>query len=228
MNAILLAAGFGTRLRPITNNMPKCLVQIRGQVLLDIWLQNLMKAGVESFLINTHYLPVQVETYINQSVYKDKVMLIHEQQLLGTAGTLIANLDFFKGQDGLLIHADNYCLADFKVFFETHLKRPPQCVMTMMTFRADDPSACGIVELNDKGVVVAFHEKVTLPPGNIANGAVYLLSAEFLEQMARELMCVNDFSTEVLPRFIGRIYTYETKEIFMDIGTPQAYELANK
>ncbi|MBT6543216.1 MAG: NTP transferase domain-containing protein, partial [Rhodobacteraceae bacterium] len=112
MRALLLAAGLGTRLRPLTNTTPKCLVPIKGQPLLGIWLERLTQAGIGQFLVNTHYLAEQVEVFIQASPYRDQVTLVNELELHGTAGTLIANLDFFQGEDGLLIHADNYCLAD--------------------------------------------------------------------------------------------------------------------
>ena len=228
MRAILLAAGLGTRLRPLTDTMPKCLVPIKGQALLGIWLERLTLSGIGPFLINTHHLASQVETFIEASLYRDQVSLIDEPDLLGTAGTLIANLDFFHGEDGLLIHADNYCLADFTAFQQAHRNRPPECIMTMMIFRTDTPSSCGIVELDKRGVVIGFHEKVANPPGKLANGAVYILSAELLKRLGAELLTVKDFSTEVLSRFLGRIYSYETSEMFLDVGTPESYEQANK
>ena len=227
MKALLLAAGLGTRLRPLTDTIPKCLVPIRGQALLGVWLDRLSKAGIGPFLINTHYLSERVQAFVAASPYRDQVTLVHEDKLRGTAGTLIANLDFFAGQDGLLIHADNYCLADFDGFLQAHQRRRTGCLMTMMTFRSDTPSSCGIVELDARGVVVGFHEKVANPPGNLANGAVYLLSAELLKILATELSAVTDFSTEVLQQLVGRIYSYETKEFFIDIGTPEAYRRAN-
>jgi len=78
MNAILLAAGFGTRLRPMTNTIPKCLVPIKGKPLLQIWLERLTAAEIGSFLINTHYLPEQVEQFISASPLKNKAKLFHE------------------------------------------------------------------------------------------------------------------------------------------------------
>jgi mannose-1-phosphate guanylyltransferase len=227
MRAILLAAGCGTRLRPLTNTIPKCLVPIKSKPLLEIWLDRLTRAGIGPFLINTHYLSEQVEVFIEGSPYRDQVTLVHEEELSGTAGTLIHNLDFFQGEDGLLIHADNYCLADFCEFVRSHNERPPECVMTMMTFRTDTPSTCGIVELNERGVVVGFHEKVSNPPGNLANGAVYIISAELLQNLAMNFRTVNDFSIEVLNLFVGRIFSHETTEVFMDVGTPLTYEQAN-
>ena len=227
MKALLLAAGLGTRLRPLTDTIPKCLVPIKGQALLGVWLDRLSQAGIGPFLINTHYLAERVQAFVVASLHRNQVTLAHENELLGTAGTLIANLDFFEGQDGLLIHADNYCLADFDGFLQAHARRPSGCMITMMTFRSETPASCGIVELDARGVVVGFHEKVANPPGNLANGAVYLLSAELLQTLAPALRAVVDFSTEVLQQLVGRIYTYETKEFFLDIGTPEAYELAN-
>ena len=108
------------------------------------------------------------------------------------------------------------------------MNRPQECIMTMMTFRTANSSSCGIVELDERGVVIGFHEKVAKPPGNLANGAVYILSAELLNRLATDLHTVKDFSTELLNRFIGHIHSYETSEVFLDVGTPETYEQANK
>ena len=228
MRALLLSAGLGTRLRPLTTTVPKCLVPIKGQPLLGIWLERLTQAGIGPFLVNTHYLAAQVEDFIRVSPYCDQVTLVNELELCGTAGTLIANLGFFQDEAGLLIHADNFCLADFTAFQQAHCNRPQECVMTMMTFRTADPSSCGIVELDERGVVIGFHEKIVKPPGNLANGAVYILSTELMDRLGTDLQTVKDFSTEVLNRFVGHIYSYETSELFLDVGTPETYARANK
>jgi mannose-1-phosphate guanylyltransferase len=202
-------------------------VLINGQELLAIWLNRLAEARIGPFLVNTHYLSGQVDDFVEASPYRNDISLVHERDLLGTAGTLVANLDFFGDSDGLLIHADNYCLADFSAFLQAHSNRPPECVLTMMTFRTETPSSCGIVELDARGVVVGFHEKVAHPPGNLANGAVYILSAELLQLLGTDLRGVTDFSTEVLNCLVGKIYSYETSETFLDIGTLENYAKAN-
>jgi mannose-1-phosphate guanylyltransferase len=227
MRAILLSAGFGTRLRPITINTPKCLVPINGIPLLQIWLERLSAAGVGSFLVNTHYLADKVKQFVQESTFRKNIKLTYEDNLLGTAGTLIRNLDFFNGEDGFLIHADNYCLADFIAFKRAHNNRPLGTLMTMMTFRTDEPSSCGIVEVDENGVVIGFHEKVEDPPGNLANGAIYIISNELLEIIKTDFNYVTDFSTEILHRFKGYIYTHEISEFFLDIGTIDKYKRAN-
>jgi len=222
MRALLLAAGLGTRLRPITDTVPKCLVPIGGKPLLQIWLERLTEAGFGPFLINTHYLHEQVEEFIETSEFKNQVTLVYEPELLGTAGTLVKNVDFFQGEDGMVLHADNYCLADLAEFRAAHENRPDGCEITMMTFRADDPKTCGIVEIDEQGVVVEFHEKVDNPPGDLANGAVYIFSKNLLENLKATNPMQMDISIDILPKNLGKIASFLVKETFIDIGRHEA------
>ena len=96
MKALILAAGYGKRLRPLTNNVPKCLVKIGKKSLLQIWLEKLEKQGIKEFLINTHYKSEKVERFIKKSKFAKKVKLVYEKKILGTGGTLYKNLDFFS------------------------------------------------------------------------------------------------------------------------------------
>jgi mannose-1-phosphate guanylyltransferase len=221
MKALLLAAGLGTRLRPLTDRIPKCLVPIRGKPLLDIWLENLYAAGIGPILVNTHYLAAVVEEHLLQSLHRSQVLTVYEPKLLGTAGTIRANAAFFAGDDGMVVHADNYCNFDFRKLLLAHETRPRNCAITMLTFRTATPQSCGIVELDSKGVITAFHEKVSNPPSDLANGAIYVFSREAIKWIQES--DVSDLSTEVIPRFIGQIYSYECDGILEDIGTPQAY-----
>lgn len=227
MKAILLAGGFGSRLRPLTNSIPKCLVPIGDKPLLQIWLERLERAGVSTFLINTHYLHEHVENFVESSPFKDRIILAYEETLLGTAGTLYANLDFYEGQDGMLIHADNFCLADMSAFIAAHLSRPKDCVLTVMAFRAEDPSACGIFQIDERNVAISFHEKSDMPPGNLANGAVYILSPLLMETIRTHYSNAENFSTDVIPDLNGKIFIHETDKPFLDIGTRENYCKAN-
>jgi len=227
MRALLLAAGLGTRLKPITDLLPKCLVPIGGIPLLDIWLEKLVQVGVKDVLINTHYRHEMVEQHISGSPYSGYITTAYESKLLGTAGTLLKNLDFFGSEDALLIHADNYSLESLDRFITNHRHRPAECFFTMMTFRTPDPTSCGIVNVDNKGVVRQFHEKVKYPPGNLANAAIYILSSEMLQILRERFSAARDFSLDIIPYFIGHIYTYETHAALIDIGTPDRYKAAN-
>jgi hypothetical protein len=117
-----------------------------------------------------------------------------------------------------LIHADNLTLPNINEFKKTHLKRPVETEITMMTFNSPIPQSCGIVELDENLVVQVFHEKVANPPGNLANGAVYILEPSiihYLKSFGREVI---DFSTEVIPHYIGKIYSFHNTTYHRDIG----------
>jgi len=217
--ALLLAAGLGTRLKPLTDIWPKCLMPIRDRPLLEYWLSILQKSGISNVLVNTHYLSEYVEGFIKQPHFIDWVDSVYEPSLLGTAGTIRKNIDFCQNGTILLAHADNWTCCNFSDFLDYHHnQRPKDTVMTMMTFTCLDPKSCGIVELDNNGVVVDFHEKVEDPPGYLANAAVYLLEPEVIEWIKNNQE-INDFSTEVVPQFIGKIATWENKEVHRDIGT---------
>lgn len=223
MRAILLAAGFGTRLQPLTLDIPKCLVPIKGRPLLELWLEKLFDAGIESILVNTHYLSDQVERLIANSKFKKKIEISYEPKLLGTAGTLLENIDFYKNQDGLLLHADNYFDGDLRPFIAAHKNRPLSTLMTMMTFDTDEPQSCGIVEVDKNNIVRAFHEKKESPPGNLANGALYAISNELIQILKKEHRTAADFSTEIIPNLIDKIFNYTTHDLYIDIGTFKNY-----
>ena len=228
MRALLLAAGLGTRLRPLTSHWPKCLMPIKKRPLLEYWLSILKQLNVEQVLVNTHYHSEIVEEFLQQPQFNKWVEPIYEKKLLGTAGTLRENSMFFNNDTLLVVHADNWCCCDFNEFISYHTdRRPKGTVITMMTFECQNPSSCGIVELDDQGVVIGFHEKVNNPPGKLANAAIYIIEAEVLKWIEQNIT-INDFSTEVLPNYIGKIATWKNGDIHKDIGTVEMLKSAQQ
>jgi len=133
LKALLLSAGLGTRLKPLTNIWPKCLMPIRNRPLLEYWLSILQKTEISNVLVNTHYLSEYVENFIKQSRFSGWVNTIYEPILLGTAGTIRKNIDFCQSETILLAHADNWTCCDFSDFLGYHHhKRPKGTVMTMV------------------------------------------------------------------------------------------------
>jgi mannose-1-phosphate guanylyltransferase len=227
MRALLLAAGIGSRLRPLTNTTPKCLVTVHDRPLLDYWLDLVFAGGIERALLNTHWLADQVRAHVENSPWRSRIDLVHEDELLGTGGTVLANRDWFGGQAFLVAHADN--LTDFDVagLIAAHNGRPAGCIMTMLAFRTDDPRSCGILELDEQNRVLAFHEKVENPPGNLANGAVYIFEPDVIDDIARLGRNVVDLSTEIIPNYLGRILSVETSGYHRDIGNPESLRRAH-
>ncbi len=229
MRAILLSAGKGKRLRPLTKKIPKCLVKIKKKTLIDIWLNDLIsKNKVEKVLVNTHYLNHQVVSHLKKNKHRKKIKIIYEKKLKGTGGTLMDNLEFFKQSDGILLHCDNYCKEGLRSFISNYKKKMPKgCLISMFTFRTNQPEKCGIVKINKKKIVIKFKEKTKNNLGNLANGAIYILSKKFINLLKRKKFKAKNFSTDIIPKILNKIYTYETKKFFIDIGTIKNLKRAN-
>jgi mannose-1-phosphate guanylyltransferase len=227
MRGLLLAAGKGMRLRPITDTVPKCLVPVHGRPLLDYWLALLFEAGIERVLVNTHWLADKVRDHVECSCWRSRIDLVHEPRLLGTGGTLLANRAYFGGEALLLAHADNLTNFDVAAFMSAHAARPRQCLMTMLAFRTDDPSSCGILEVDERGIVVAFHEKIANPPSNLANGAVYIIEPRVIEDLAAYDRPFVDLSVDVIPGLVHKILAFETTGYHRDIGNAASLQRAH-
>tara|TARA_R110001583_G_scaffold131271_1_gene282993 strand:+ start:3552 stop:4244 length:693 start_codon:yes stop_codon:yes gene_type:complete len=226
MKAVLLAAGEGTRLRPLTLTIPKCLVPINGKALLDYWLEMLSPCDeIDEIFINVSYLKRQVIEHINTNwSHCNKITIWHEQKLLGTAGTLKANYNVIKNDDVIVIHADNLSQFSLSNFIACYHQRSKNIEVCMMLFETDSPKLCGIVELDKNGVVTAMHEKIEMPPSNLANGAVYIFSPNVMRQISNSH--VTDISNHVIPNFLGEIIGWKNTDYHRDIGTPISYEKA--
>ena len=225
MKAFLLAAGLGTRLRPITDTTPKCLVEIGGRPLLDIWLDALTKAGVHQVLVNTHHLAAQVEAHVGDRSTPPDIRLSHEPILLGSAGTLLANRDFVADEDMfLVINADNLTDFDLGVLIDAH--RAGATIATLSVFRAPRPSECGIVEVATDGRVVGFVEKPADPPSDLANAGMYAFHPSVLDEIPDGAR--RDIGFDLLPRLVGRarVVALDDDCYFRDIGSPVALDLA--
>ncbi|MGH3469645.1 MAG: nucleotidyltransferase family protein, partial [Thermocrispum sp.] len=200
MKAFLLAAGLGTRLRPLTDHRPKCLLPVGGRPMLDIWLDALAKAGVDEVLVNLHHHARQVQRHLAARSGGPAVRLAYEAELLGSAGTLRANRAFVARDDMFLaVNADN--LTDFEpgVLIDAH--RAGGSLATLTVFRAANPSQCGIVEVDERGVVRAFVETPAVPPSNLANAGIYAFHPRVIDLIGPDRPA--DIGYHLLPRLVG-------------------------
>lgn len=168
----------------------------------------------------------QVESYLEKSCYASKITLVYESTLLGTGGTVLKNRDFFDNSPFLVAHADNLTIFNPHFFIEAHQNRPFGTKMTMMTFETDMPQSCGIVQVDKNNVVQNFYEKTVDPPGSLANAAVYIFEPSIFDFLSTLNTSTIDLSNEVLPHYIGKIYTYYNALYHRDIGTPKSLALA--
>ena len=166
--------------------------------------------------------------YLNKSAWLPYIELAHEENLLGTGGTVLRNQNFFQGEPFFMAHADNLTIFDLTKFTEQHTVRPKGTEITMMIFKSPSPKSCGVVELDSQGVVRGFYEKVNNPPGNLSNAAVYIIEPSVVAWMQTLGKPQLDLSTEVIPHYLGKIFTYENTTYHRDIGTMDSWTQANQ
>jgi mannose-1-phosphate guanylyltransferase len=224
--ALLLAGGLGTRLRPITETVPKCLVPVAGRPMLDYWLDALEKAGIGEVLLNTHHHRDQVRDWIAEANATRSVQVTEawEPALLGSAGTVHANRSWADDADEIVvIYADNLSTVDLSEVLAFH--RSHEEPMTMLLFRTPYPKQCGIATLDDRGLVTAFVEKPEHPESDLANAGLYVVSREAWREIAD--MDAFDFGFDVIPRFVGRMKGLPFDGYHRDIGNHDALAAAN-
>ena len=223
MKAFLLAAGIGSRLRPITDVTPKCMLPIDGRPLLDIWLDAFDRAGVDEVLLNVHHLPDVVCRHIGERTSPPAVRTFFERKLLGSAGTLVANRHWVAGEELFLAcNADN--LTDFDVRSLIDFHRAGGAIASLTVFRTDQPTAVGVVEVDGGGRVIGFVEKPDRPSSDLANAGVYVFHPSVLDELDGSPPL--DIGYDLLPRLVGRARAMPIDGYFRDIGTPEAYRRA--
>ena len=224
MKAFLLAAGVGSRLRPITDTIPKCMVPIGRQPMLDIWLDAFDQAGVDEVLVNLHHLPDAVRQHVASRTGAPSVRLVFEPELLGSAGTLVANRDWVAGEEFFLAcNADNLTDFDLRDLIDEH--RAAGAVATLTAFHSENPSAGGVLELDGAGRVTGFAEKPAHPVSDLVNAGMYAFRPAVLDEIGQPPV---DIGYDLLPRLVGRARAVPVEGYFRDIGTPEAYRQARE
>lgn len=223
MKAFLLAGGLGTRLRPLTDNTPKCLLPIQGTPILQIWFSLCREYGIEEVLINVHSHGDAVRKFIDE--YNDglEVRLFEEAELLGSAGTVLANRDWIgKERSFWVFYADVLTTTNLNEMRAFHDSRDQ--LATIGVYEVADPARCGIVQVDNRGIVRDFVEKPKVPAGNLAFSGLMLARPALLDLIPD--ICPVDLGFHVLPQIVGRMAAYRIPDFLIDIGTLETYRTA--
>jgi mannose-1-phosphate guanylyltransferase len=224
MKAFLLAAGVGSRLRPITDTVPKCMLAIDDRPLLDIWLDAFFAAGVDEVLINLHHLPDVVRAHVAARTGPPAIELVFEPELLGSAGTLAAGRSWVEGEEMFLAcNADNLTDFDLRALIEAH--RAGGTLATLTVFHSERPSAGGVVELDAEGTVTGFQEKPAEPVSDLVNAGMYAFGPGVLELIGTP---PADIGYDLLPKLVGQARAVPVDGYFRDVGTVDTYRQAKE
>jgi mannose-1-phosphate guanylyltransferase len=226
MKALLLSAGYGTRLKPLTDIQPKCLLAINDKPLLYHWLDMLENENVSEALINTHHLSEKISKSIQQRNNKIKITLTYEPELLGSAGTIFANQNYFKDEENfLLLYTDNLTNVSLSTIIDFH--KQVDSIFTTYVYETDNPSAKGIFEFDLRnGKVLSFEEKPPHPRSNFANAGIGVLNKRIFDYYVPEVPL--DFGQAIMPLITDKMYVLRTDKYIIDIGSINDYKTAQE
>jgi NDP-sugar pyrophosphorylase family protein len=229
MKAIVLAAGLGTRLRPLTDDKPKCLVPLAGRPLMDWILRWLYRYGVTECVINLHYLPDRVQEFVgNGSQYGLRIHYSYEPELLGTAGA-VKKVAVFFDCPFFIIYSDNFSQWNLRKLVEVHEKN--QAIATMAVHWREDVSQSGVVELDRDNRILRLVEKPEAGSGlnsHYVNAGFYYLDQKVLDYIPDGRLC--DFAFDVFPKMLHageKIFAVRMEDPIIGIDTIEAYHQAN-
>ena len=218
MKAFLLAAGKGTRLRPLTLKTPKCLVPVNAKPLIDYWFDLFELYGIDEILINTSHLAETVEAYIKDHSRGLKIKVVYEETLLGSGGTIKKNWDFVEGEESFFVfYADNLTDINLHNMIEFHNKH--QKDLTLAVFKVPNPRECGIIEMDDDSSIISFIEKPENPVSDLAFAGIILSSPSLMDFFPDN--DIFDLGHDVLPKVVGNAIGYIMDDYLLDIGTSE-------
>jgi mannose-1-phosphate guanylyltransferase len=225
VKAFLLAAGVGSRLQPLTDSTPKCMLAIGDRPMLDIWLDELARADVDEVLVNLHHLPDVVSQHVAARSGPPVVRTFYEPELLGSAGTLAANKHWVEGEELFLaLYADNLTDFDLRSLIDAH--RAHDAIATLAVFHSEHPSAGGVVELDANGTIIGFTEKPSEPVSDLTNAGIYAFHPTVLDEI--DDTPPKDIGFDLLPQLVGHARAVLVEGYFRDIGTTDAYRRARE
>jgi D-glycero-alpha-D-manno-heptose 1-phosphate guanylyltransferase len=220
MECIILAGGFGTRLRSVVNDRPKCLAPVRGLPFLAYLFDYLQKEGVSKVILSLGYKHELVEEWLKTYDTSLNISIVIEEEPLGTGGGIKYALQQATEEEVLVVNGDTLFAIHLNTLLNTH--RGNGCLITLGLKPMRDFDRYGSVEFDGKRVT-AFREKTFCKEGLI-NGGVFFLNKEALNAMPDKFSLEQDFlAIEATKKNVGG---YAEDSYFIDIGIPSDYEKA--
>ncbi len=234
MKALILAGGFGTRLRPISSTRPKPMVPVLGKPNLQYILEALGAIpSIEEIIISVHYMKAEVREFIDEKMadYPKPIKFSVQPMPLETGGAIKNAEPLLEGEeDFLVIYGDVFTNFNYEELIKAHSNNPG--LITVAVTKVYDPERFGVVLTDEEGKITDFEEKPRRPKNNLVDAGIYMVNREVLKAIPenREIY----FEREILPKFVesGQAYAYRMpkENYWVDLGTPDdlfyAHQLA--
>jgi len=229
LKAVILAGGFGTRLRPLSCTRPKLLFPIGNMPLLDWTLKNLAKSNVDEVILAVNYMAEAFIHRYGNTAYKMKLHYSRETVPLGTGGPLKKAEDLIGHKEPFLVlNGDIFTTINYAEVVKKHEKT--DAAATIMLYKVEDPSRYGTVELTKNNRVVKFIEKPPKgkAPSHLVNAGIYVLEPEIFNYIPEGQRV--SIEREVFPKLAAKrkLYACNFEGLWIDIGKHEDYLRANR
>lgn len=228
MKALVLAGGFGTRLRPLSCTRPKLLIPAANQPVIDWTLRDLSAHGVDTVVLAVNYMAEAFVRYLGPTKFNIGIQYSREERPLGTGGPIRRAESFLKdGAPFLVLNGDVISSIDYRRLLEFHKEKGG--LATIALHEVPDPSRFGAVELDGRDRVRRFVEKPKPgeEPSKLVNAGIYVFDPKVVEYIEEGRSVSTEL--EVFPRLAeeGQLYGFEFRDLWIDIGLPEDYLKAN-
>ncbi len=222
--ALILVGGEGARLRPLTYEIPKPLIPVKGKPILEHILKHLKKHGIDDILLAVGHLSEKVISYFgNGEKWGINIRYIHENEKMGTAGPL-KTAEPMLNKNFLMLNGDVLSKIDLSDL--NHFHRQNNGLATIALVAVENPSHYGVVEIKGSQIT-GFVEKPKNPPSNLINAGIYLLDKGILKYVPQGYAMMEK---DVFPKLAleGKLFGYTYSGPWLDVGTPERLEKAIK
>ena len=222
--AVVLAGGFGTRLKHIVSDVPKPMAPINGVPFLSYLMKRMSNNGIQHIVLSTGYLHEKIESFFKNSFAGIKISYAHETEPLGTGGAILYALDKTTTDNLLILNGDTLFDIDFKnfdIFFQEK-----HTMLAVALRRVNEVKRYGSVLINNNSKIISFAEKNQTSGEGLINGGIYLLNKNWIKNL--HFPNAFSFEKEVIEKlykendFFGATFD----NYFIDIGIPEDYERA--
>lgn len=226
VKAMIMAAGVGSRLEPLTKLVPKPLVPVANKPVMDILFENLAELGITDVICNTYYLAEQIISRYKNNNLGINFNYVKEETLSGTAGGVKKCQFFFdKNSTFVVLSADGLSNADLEHGIEVHKKSNAIATIGIKQIPMKDVPHFGVVVADNEGFITEFQEKPSIEQAksNFINTGIYIFNYKIFDYIPENTFC--DFAKNVFPKLLTEhaINTFEVKEYWSDIGTISQY-----
>lgn len=226
MKALLLCAGFGTRLKSLTETVPKPMLPIYDKPMLEYTIRHLAMHGINEFVVNLHFMPEVIKEYFKDgSEFGVSIEYSYESEPLGTAGALIKAYDYFsKERNFLVVYGDIVTNLNYSDLIGRHISN--NCVGTIVLHKRKKSNS--IVEMNDAGLITNFLERPAEPVSGSheswVNSGVYCFNEKVFSFLPDKGVC--DFPRDIFKKIIDEngLYGVPLEGYRIAVDSPKRYE----